>query len=179
MLCKKNLNKSCWLPSRRTVSVTALPSNALGKQKRPINIKLHLIWAVRFFCPTNMFTKVFTAEPQPSHLFSLLLWFYSCISFFSHCLLHSWLQLPTMTHAHMHAKREGERIKRRVKKSRKPRDTSSCLRVAVMFFVHICGFVWNNNRTSRGKIKSLFCWQNTETWPWVSKASEQHRMAME
>lgn len=67
-------------------------------------------------------------------------------------------KLLTMTHK----KREGEGIKRRVKNSRKPRDTQSCLRVVVMF-PSLGSIVCNCNQTSGGKRKSLFCYQNTGT----------------
>lgn len=123
-----------------------------------------------------LLTKVFAGGPVPliphfSFSAALFLFIYF---FFPHHQLHSTYQIINNdTHT-----QRGEWIKRRVKNSRKPGDTQSCLRVVVVF-PPLGSIVRNCNQTSGGKIKSLFCYQNTGTWPWVSKASEQNRIARE
>lgn len=164
-------------PSRHTVSGTAMPFNDLEDNDSHQISKS--IWFELAGC------WLFTGRPSPQGLrwrttslsfldfsFSIILFLF--IYFFSsHHRLHSAQQVLTMAQ-----KGEGEQMKRRVKNNREPRDTQSCLRVVVTFSSQ-SSIVRNCNRTSRGRTKSLFCYQNTETWPWVSKASEQNGIVME
>lgn len=150
-----------------------------GRQWQSSNINIHLIWTGSLpalhrqsFSPRSSLEDHVPLNPHFFLSLSSCFYLYISFSLITNCTAHS--KLLTMTQ-----KRGGEWIKR-VKNSRKPRDTQSCLRVVVMFPPHPLGsIVPNCNRTSGRKIKSLFCYQNTETWPWVSKASEQNRIVIE
>lgn len=156
-----------------------------GRQWQSSNINIHLIWTGRLpalhrqsFSPRSpledhipLNSSIFLSP----HFFLKILFIYF---FSSHRQLHS---TQRIINNGTQKKWEGARFKRRVKNGRKPRDTQSCLRVVVMlpFPPSFSSIVCDCNRTSGGKIKSLFCYQNTGTWPWVRKASEQNRIAIE
>lgn len=105
-------------------------------------------------------------------LFVILFWFIYFI--FSHHQLLSTEPVLTVT--------QKKEMKSGSKEGLKTDRNSEILKVAsglLSCFSPLGSFVRNCNRTSGGKIKSLFCYQNTETWPWVSKASEQNRIVIE
>lgn len=128
---------------------------------------------------TVLLTKVFSGGPCPSHssvfpFLSLSFCFDLYISFFliTNCSAQS-------QYWQWHKKKE---MKSGSKEGLKTDRNSEILKVAsglLSCFSPLGSFVRNCNRTSGGKIKSLFCYQNTETWPWVSKASEQNRIVIE
>lgn len=130
-------------------------------------------------------TKVSTGGPHPSRSsilrHSVLIYIFLFFPF-TNCAAHYNYQ---QWHRGENGKKEGERIKRRVNASRTPGDTPSCFAVVVSFYFVVLFFPFDGFcappwiEQAGGKIKSLFCYWNTETWPWVSKASEQNRMVME
>lgn len=143
------------------------------KHQHPFDLN----WQAAGSSQAVLLAKVSTGGPHPPQFlnFSFATFFIFLYFFSSHA--HAQWIINNGTQK----KWEGARFKRRVKNGRKPRDTQSCLRVVVMlpFPPSFGSIVRDCNRTSGGKIKSLFCYQNTGTWPWVSKASEQNRIAIE
>lgn len=112
---------------------------------------------------TVLLTKVFSGGPRPSHssvfpFLSLSFCFDLYISFFSHHQLLSTEPVLTVT--------QKKEMKSGSKEGLKTDRNSEILKVAsglLSCFSPLGSFVRNCNRTSGGKIKSLFCYQNTET----------------